>query len=49
MHGVQFDENLPCIFHDDAMSRKQCLQIEFLMYRPYLVKVDPASAPGCIQ
>lgn len=44
-----FDENLPSTFHDDAMSRKQCLQIEFLMYRPHPVKVDPALAPGCIQ
>lgn len=32
---MQFDENLPCILHDDAMSRKQCLQIELLMHKPY--------------
>lgn len=31
------------------MPRKQCLQIEVLMYRPYPEKVDPASAPGCMQ
>lgn len=29
IHCVQFDQNLPRLFQDDAMPRKQCLQIEF--------------------